>query len=119
MNFTFFLSGLLLNLTQPTESKTSVDHDSAFEFHESESDAERGKPPEERINLSVPGTKWCGPGSTAEDYDDLGQRSEEDKCCRAHGMRLSQFFSYYYYMIKTKNFQIIVTQFRRVKVNLD
>lgn len=55
-----------------------------------------------RINLSVPGmigyqfnlrftlmeiilgTKWCGPGNTAENYDDLGSHKEEDMCCRDH-----------------------------------
>ncbi|KAJ4430919.1 hypothetical protein ANN_19512 [Periplaneta americana] len=29
-------------------------------------------------------TKWCGPGDIAEDYDDLGRYTEEDKCCRDH-----------------------------------
>ncbi|XP_069679006.1 group 3 secretory phospholipase A2-like isoform X2 [Periplaneta americana] len=31
-----------------------------------------------------PDTKWCGPGDIAEDYDDLGRYTEEDKCCRDH-----------------------------------
>ena len=38
----------------------------------------------ERINLSVPGTKWCGPGNTADGYDDLGPHEDVDKCCREH-----------------------------------
>lgn len=31
-----------------------------------------------------PGTKWCGPGNTAEHDNDLGHFEETDKCCRAH-----------------------------------
>uniref|UniRef100_A0A1S4H571 Phospholipase A2 n=2 Tax=Anopheles gambiae TaxID=7165 RepID=A0A1S4H571_ANOGA len=51
-------------------------------------DGEQGKSganrTQERINLTVPGTKWCGPGNTASDYEDLGSNSEVDKCCRDH-----------------------------------
>lgn len=32
----------------------------------------------------VAGTKWCGPGSTAANYDDLGAECEVDMCCRDH-----------------------------------
>jgi len=31
-----------------------------------------------------PGTKWCGRGHTANNYTELGERRELDKCCRAH-----------------------------------
>ncbi|XP_026271538.1 phospholipase A2 hemilipin-like [Frankliniella occidentalis] len=31
-----------------------------------------------------PGTKWCGPGSTAQHYEDLGYHEAEDACCREH-----------------------------------
>lgn len=34
--------------------------------------------------LIYPGTKWCGPGSVANSYDELGQHSIEDACCREH-----------------------------------
>lgn len=30
------------------------------------------------------GTKWCGPGNTASDYNDLGSQMEVDMCCRDH-----------------------------------
>lgn len=30
------------------------------------------------------GTKWCGPGNTASDYDDLGDLIQTDSCCRDH-----------------------------------
>jgi secretory phospholipase A2 len=45
---------------------------------------ERNRAAQERINLSFPGTKWCGPGNTASGYDDLGNDEPVDKCCRAH-----------------------------------
>lgn len=30
------------------------------------------------------GTKWCGPGTSAKNYDDLGPAKAEDSCCRTH-----------------------------------
>ncbi|KAM8712118.1 hypothetical protein ACLKA7_012614 [Drosophila subpalustris] len=36
------------------------------------------------LGITVPGTKWCGPGDIAENYDDLGTDVELDMCCRAH-----------------------------------
>ncbi|XP_031622562.1 phospholipase A2-like [Contarinia nasturtii] len=48
---------------------------------EDNSDESKGS---QRINLSVPGTKWCGPGNTAASYDDLGRHKEVDMCCRDH-----------------------------------
>ncbi|SPP73142.1 phospholipase A2 large subunit [Drosophila guanche] len=36
------------------------------------------------IGIIVPGTKWCGPGNIALNYDDLGVERELDMCCRAH-----------------------------------
>lgn len=36
------------------------------------------------IGITVPGTKWCGPGNIADNYDDLGTEMELDMCCRAH-----------------------------------
>ncbi|XP_064486330.1 uncharacterized protein LOC135398796 [Ornithodoros turicata] len=31
-----------------------------------------------------PGTKWCGDGNIAANYDDVGDDKDVDKCCRAH-----------------------------------
>lgn len=31
-----------------------------------------------------PGTKWCGEGTLAKDYDDLGTNRAVDMCCREH-----------------------------------
>lgn len=37
-----------------------------------------------QTGFNFPGTKWCGPGSTAQHYDDLGYHRAEDACCREH-----------------------------------
>lgn len=29
-------------------------------------------------------TKWCGPGNDAKHFDDLGENTEIDRCCRSH-----------------------------------
>lgn len=34
--------------------------------------------------MIFPGTKWCGPGDIAKNYNDLGTYRETDKCCREH-----------------------------------
>lgn len=31
-----------------------------------------------------PGTKWCGPGDIADNYEDLGTEADVDSCCREH-----------------------------------
>ncbi|CAD7087573.1 unnamed protein product [Hermetia illucens] len=36
------------------------------------------------LGFIYPGTKWCGPGSIATDFNDLGHYVEEDRCCREH-----------------------------------
>ncbi|XP_022238478.1 uncharacterized protein LOC111085211 [Limulus polyphemus] len=32
----------------------------------------------------LPGTRWCGTGDVAKQYDDLGRYNNVDICCRAH-----------------------------------
>ncbi|KAL2726605.1 uncharacterized protein V1478_006883 [Vespula squamosa] len=34
----------------------------------------------------IPGTKWCGTGDIAENYHDLGQEADIDRCCRNHDL---------------------------------
>ncbi|KAK2585331.1 hypothetical protein KPH14_010012 [Odynerus spinipes] len=34
----------------------------------------------------IPGTKWCGTGDIAENYHDLGQEANMDRCCRNHDL---------------------------------
>ncbi|KAH8387282.1 hypothetical protein KR093_006043, partial [Drosophila rubida] len=38
------------------------------------------------LGFIYPGTKWCGPGTSAANYDDLGPHVREDRCCREHDM---------------------------------
>ncbi|XP_017884610.1 acidic phospholipase A2 PA4 isoform X2 [Ceratina calcarata] len=45
---------------------------------------EKGKNQPPGAGLIYPGTKWCGPGTLATSYDDLGQHRGEDICCREH-----------------------------------
>lgn len=34
----------------------------------------------------VPGTKWCGAGDEASDYNDIGFKALVDSCCRSHDL---------------------------------
>ncbi|XP_058019911.1 protein PROCA1 [Ahaetulla prasina] len=34
--------------------------------------------------FTYPGTLWCGAGDIAENYEQLGEHQETDKCCREH-----------------------------------
>ena len=36
------------------------------------------------LKISFPNTKWCGPGNTALNYEDLGVDIDTDWCCREH-----------------------------------
>ncbi|XP_049942734.1 phospholipase A2-like [Schistocerca serialis cubense] len=44
----------------------------------------RQQGPSSTSGFIFPGTKWCGPGSVARSYHDLGPREAEDRCCREH-----------------------------------
>ncbi|XP_038048221.1 group 3 secretory phospholipase A2-like [Patiria miniata] len=37
-----------------------------------------------RSAFMIPGTLWCGPGSDAESYHELGEDGTTDSCCREH-----------------------------------
>ena len=37
-----------------------------------------------RALFVYPGTKWCGKGTSASHYNDLGDNRQTDMCCRAH-----------------------------------
>ncbi|OTF76468.1 Phospholipase A2 venom-like protein [Euroglyphus maynei] len=37
-----------------------------------------------RDSLLFPGTKWCGKGSNGKVFEDLGDYSFADRCCRDH-----------------------------------
>lgn len=39
---------------------------------------------EKGLRFIYPGTKWCGPGTVANNYTDLGFHNKEDACCREH-----------------------------------
>ncbi|XP_033636903.1 uncharacterized protein LOC117297848 [Asterias rubens] len=39
---------------------------------------------DKRSILTIPGTLWCGPGSEAEQYENLGEDKAADYCCREH-----------------------------------
>ncbi|KAK0089407.1 hypothetical protein PV325_007565 [Microctonus aethiopoides] len=44
----------------------------------------KGKNQASGSGLIYPGTKWCGPGTIATSYNDLGIHAGEDACCREH-----------------------------------
>lgn len=76
---------LLLLFVAIVEPKQILRQTTTFrQDHPISKDLQRGRAQTERINLSYPGTKWCGPGNTAADYDDLGEHSAVDTCCRTH-----------------------------------
>ncbi|XP_014731977.1 PREDICTED: protein PROCA1 [Sturnus vulgaris] len=40
--------------------------------------------PRARRGLTYPGTLWCGAGSNADSYEQLGEHRDTDRCCRDH-----------------------------------
>lgn len=84
MKFSLFI--FVIISVQIVMTRQSLKPDTTFSNDSEKSlvPIERGRQAEERINLSFPGTKWCGPGNTADGYDDLGSDKQVDKCCRQH-----------------------------------
>ena len=39
-----------------------------------------------RVTMVYPGTKWCGMGNVAKDYNDIGSLESTDSCCRDHDL---------------------------------
>lgn len=39
---------------------------------------------ENKYDIVLSGTKWCGAGNNAYNYTDLGLHRETDMCCREH-----------------------------------
>ena len=39
-----------------------------------------------RTGINYPGTKWCGPGHSANSVDDIGSNYRLDSCCRDHDL---------------------------------
>ncbi|XP_065709533.1 protein PROCA1 [Patagioenas fasciata] len=40
--------------------------------------------PRARRGLTYPGTLWCGAGTNADTYEQLGEHRDTDRCCRDH-----------------------------------
>lgn len=85
MKFTILVLLLPFIITK-SHGKMYIKATTVFNSEENDDDniIERGEAESARINLSYPGTRWCGPGNTASDYNELGQHKETDKCCRDH-----------------------------------
>ncbi len=60
-----------------------------------------------RSMMIYPGTQWCGAGTNAKVYDELGDNTGTDRCCREHDHcpyvinRLSTSYSYWNYRFHT------------------
>lgn len=81
ISISFFVFFTLLNIIW---AKNSLKATTVFSNDNADEEVDRDNKSDERINLSAPGTKWCGPGNTANNYSDLGTHSDTDQCCRAH-----------------------------------
>ena len=75
--------------------------------NEDDSNKPVAKSRSKRSMFIYPGTNWCGKGSTASNYYDLGENIDTDKCCRAHDYcsvtieGLSTSYNYFNYRLHT------------------
>ncbi|XP_057309041.1 phospholipase A2 large subunit-like [Hydractinia symbiolongicarpus] len=92
-------NGNLLRSLDETKIMPVVEQDIAHVHHEKTDKKEAKRPlnaeeytfehqdpvtKKEAKRTIYPGTKWCGEGNNAQDYNDLGLLRVVDKCCRAH-----------------------------------
>ena len=75
-------TGLELKENQPQASALGDRHE--IQTLSGEGAGRAGRSGRARRGLTWAGTKWCGPGHTADTPEELGSEWEADTCCREH-----------------------------------
>ena len=83
MEFSNLILAITL-LSSVSYGQNTINHGNLLLEHFLNSASLRNQEPGGITGLSFPFTKWCGPGSTAQNFDDLGADSGTDICCREH-----------------------------------
>lgn len=60
--------------------------DAFSRFHEIRHKRTSGQPSSFTTAMRMPGTNWCGRGSRADRFEDLGAFGAADRCCRQHDL---------------------------------
>ena len=96
--------------TQQSAVETPVHQDSSLNIPNNAKQSSVNPPSQSRYKRSMmiyPGTNWCGAGTNAKVYDELGDNTGTDRCCREHDHcpyvinRLSTSYSYWNYRFHT------------------